>query len=522
MKVILKNYFFYLIFFYTIILIYFSLNVGITHDESHHNTVWLINKKIYSNYLLGTNYEILFPDFGMNFYGIGFQVFSIPFSFILNLITSKIEYLSNINVLIDKHPAIIILFIISGIYLKKIIDFITRDKFFSEICSIFFLLYPYILGHSFFNTLDVPFMSVWLICTYYIIKMSSLFLHTKMISNKDVIYLALLSGFLLSIRISGVLIFFEYLIFLIFIINNSGVSIFEFIKNNYKKIILFLFIMFFLFISLHPNYWNDFSKIYYSILYMGQHIQTVCTLTLGTCMKAQNLPSSYIPIWLFFKLPIVILLGLLIFPIIEKKIFSNKNNIIILGSLLSSCIFIILNLIIFNVNLYDELRQILFLIPIIFIISMSFLFCFSRRLSLVLISSFILFFLIQNIKIFPYNYIWLNNFSTFTKINNIFELDYWGVSTKNIGNFINSKNIQSDECIISKRNYSIKIFLQNKMCFKKLNELHQKNHRPFYVALLERGLKKGLPNNCTNIHNESIKINFSDEKIIVAKVFKCD
>ena len=38
----------------------------------------------------------------------------------------------------------------------------------------------------------------------------------------------------------------------------------------------------------------------------------------------------------------------------------------------------------------------------------------------------------------------------------------------------------------------------------------------------ERGLKKGLPNNCTNIHNESIKINFSDEKIIVAKVFKCD
>ena len=25
---------------------------------------------------------------------------------------------------------------------------------------------------------------------------------------------------------------------------------------------------------------------------MGQHIQTVCTVTLGTCMKAQNLPST--------------------------------------------------------------------------------------------------------------------------------------------------------------------------------------------------------------------------------------
>ena len=522
MKVILKNYFYYLIFFYTIILIFLSLNVGITHDEPHHYSVWLINKKIYSNYLLGENYEILFPDFGMNFYGIGFQVFSIPFSFILNLITSNIDFLSNTNILIGKHPAIIFLFIISGIYLKKIINFITHDKFFSEICSIFFLLYPYILGHSFFNTLDVPFMSVWLICTYYIIKISSLFLHTQMISNKHVIYLALLSGFLLSIRISGVLIFFEYLIFLIFTLNNSGVSILIFIKNIYKKIILFFFVMSLLFISLHPNYWNDFSKIYYSIFYMGQHIQTVCTLTLGMCMKAQNLPSSYIPIWLFFKLPILILFGLLTFPLIEKKIFSNKKNIIILGSLLSSCIFIILSLIFFNVNLYDELRQILFLIPIIFIISMYFLFCFSRRISLVLISSFILFFLIQNIKIFPYNYIWLNNFSSLTKINNIFELDYWGVSTKNIANFIRSKNIQSGECIISNRNDGIKIFLKNNIFYKKLNELHKKNLRPFYVALVERGLKKGLPNNCTNIHNESFKINFSDEKIIVAKVFKCD
>ena len=101
-------------------------------------------------------------------------------------------------------------------------------------------------------------------------------------------------------------------------------------------------------------------------------------------------------------------------------------------------------------------------------------------------------------------------------------MDYWVVSTKNVANFIKSKNIKSDECIISNRNDGIRIFLQNNICLKKLNELHDKNPRPFYVALVERGLKKGLPNNCTNIHNESFKINFSDEKIIVAKVFKCN
>ena len=518
----LKNYFYYFIFFYTIILIYLSLNVGITHDESYHHFVWLVNKKIYSNYFLGTNFDIIFPDYGTIFYGIGFQVFSIPFSFLINLVTSNLDFLSKTNILISKHPAIVIMFVISGVYLKKIVYLITNHKLFSEICAVLFLLYPYVLGHSFFNTLDIPFMSVWVICTYYIIKISTSFLETKRISNMDIIYLGLLTGFLLSIRISGVLIFFEYLIFLIFTLNNINISFYNFIKITYKKIIIFLGVTSFLFVILHPNYWNDFSKIYYAILYMGQHIQTVCTLTLGTCMKAQNLPSTYIPIWLFFKLPVLILFGLLIFPIVEKKIFLNKNNSVIIGSLISTCILIILSLIFFKVNLYDELRQLLFLIPIIFIISFSFLFYFSKKLSFLLISSFLLFFIIQNVKIFPYNYIWLNNFSSFTKINNVFELDYWGVSTKNIGDFINTKNIQSHECIISNRNEGIKTFVNNKLCFKNFKELHKKNSRPFYVVLIERALKKGIPNNCSNIHNESIKINFSNEKIILANVYKCD
>ena len=52
---------------------------------------------------------------------------------------------------------------------------------------------------------------------------------------------------------------------------------------------------------------------------MSNHIQTVCTTTLGDCMKAQDLPPSYIPIWLF-KLPIIILIGLALFPLVEKII----------------------------------------------------------------------------------------------------------------------------------------------------------------------------------------------------------
>jgi len=38
---------------------------------------------------------------------------------------------------------------------------------------------------------------------------------------------------------------------------------------------------------------------------------------------------------------------------------------------------------------------------------------------------------------------------------------------------------------------------------------------------MERNLKKGLPINCENIYNEKVKINFSNEDLILAKIFKC-
>ena len=58
-------------------------------------------------------------------------------------------------------------------------------------------------------------------------------------------------------------------------------------------------------------------------------------------------------------------------------------------------------------------------------------------------------------------------------------------------------------------------------CFLSFDKLHANNIRPFYVILMERSTNKGLPNNCTNIHNEKININFSRENLIMAKIFKC-
>ena len=508
---------------YLLIGIILSINVGITHDESHGLFVWELNKNQISNYFFKTNYDVSDLNTYHGYYGIGFYLFSDTFGKIINIILENFGLLKKSDVLLSKHPSVFIFFVLSAFYFKKIIYFITRDKTFANFSTVFYLTYPYLFGHSFFNFKDIPFLSIWLVCTYQFIRILQVYQKKKEIKNVRILLLSFLTAYLFSIRVSGILIFLEYIIFTIVFFRVFNYNMIKVIKEIYIKKIFFL-LSFLLFIYLlYPSFWSNPFKFFYAIDFMSQHIQSVCTITLGECMKAQNLPSSYIPIWLFFKLPIIIIFGFILFPFYERKIFLIKNNIFLIGSLLLTILCITLSLIIFNVNLYDELRQIIFIIPLILICSLSIIYFFSRKISVILVLIFAIYFLIQNIKIFPYNYIWLNNLTHFTKINGIFELDYWGVSTKRVSDYLVKQNINNNLCILSNRNDAIKAFnYNNNLCLKSLSELHKENKRPFYVFLGERSLNKGAPNNCKLAYSEKINLNFSREDLLLAKIFFCD
>ena len=132
---------------------------------------------------------------------------------------------------------------------------------------------------------------------------------------------------------------------------------------------------------------------------MGKYYHDVCTLTLGSCMKALNLPSSYIFIWLFFKLPIIILLGLAAFPLIEKKVFNDGLKTIFYGIISITTLTILFLLILRNVALYDEIRHIMFLIPLIFLIGLYNIFIFNKNLFYVTSILVMIFFIFENISL---------------------------------------------------------------------------------------------------------------------------
>ena len=64
-------------------------------------------------------------------------------------------------------------------------------------------------------------------------------------------------------------------------------------------------------------------------------------------------------------------------PFTEKLIFDNKKRVIYFGTILSSVLLILLILIFKKVHLYDEIRQVMFLVPLIFILGLTSFFIFS-------------------------------------------------------------------------------------------------------------------------------------------------
>ena len=63
---------------------------------------------------------------------------------------------------------------------------------------------------------------------------------------------------------------------------------------------------FFTFYIMNPVYWLNPLDIINAIKSMSHYYHDICTETLGVCMKAKNLPATYIPIWFSVKLPILI------------------------------------------------------------------------------------------------------------------------------------------------------------------------------------------------------------------------
>jgi len=521
-----KNFLLLFLLLYTFFGIYLSISTGISHDEYHEQLNWEINLKGIKSFFSNGNYDILL-DYKDKYYGIAFHLLSQPIQYFSH------KYISNLNevsiyggYLISKHIVIFTLFSISSIFFYLLCFKLTNNSVLSILSSIIYIFYPYLFGHAQFNPKDIPFMSIWIINSYLFLTIIESFFYKEKIKINKIIIFSFFTAFLISIRITGVIIFIQYLVGFIILFKLNNDKIFFFLKKKYL-IFLYFFLSTLLFIYLlNPVYWHNPFEMVNAIKSMGKYQQDNCTLTLGDCMRSLNLPASYYFIWFFFKLPILVLTGLILFPYVEKKIFSNKITSIYYGTFFFSSLIILMLFILKKIALYDEIRHIMFLLPMIFLVSLVNVFLFNKKFFYIMSFLSIIFFILENFSLNPYQYTWLNSFSKFTNIQKNFEIDYWGLSNKNLQKKIieysNNNSVDKKTCVYGDQYAKEFLVKKSFICFKHYGELDAAKNRPFFVYKNVRNVKRSNPKDCKMIWNESFNYTFDKRSISAGTLWFCD
>ena len=209
-------------------------------------------------------------------------------------------------------------------------------------------------------------------------------------------------------------------------------------------------------------------------------------------------------------------------PFTEKRIFTNKNKNFIFGTILSTALLIPILLILSNTNLYDEIRHLIFLVPFYLIIGLVSLYVFSKKLFYLIGVLTLSIFIYENIKIHPYQYVWFNLPSRYIDLTKQFELDYQGLSGKEIAKKIPELS-KEKTCILVSPIHSVKPFLkeENFNCFDIWQFVDAGYKRPFLAIQHVRNIKKGMPYNCKVVHETGFNLLLHKKRFITGKLLNC-
>ena len=277
----------------------------------------------------------------------------------------------------------------------------------------------------------------------------------KEFKTKNIILLALFTGVATDIRIMGILL--SGLFFIFFILSSLEEE--NFLKKNYKYLILYFVIYFLTVYIFWPFLWSSpIDNFIISLKSFSNYGWGGSVLYLGNYVKASSLPWHYIPVWILVSMPIMIIiffsLGLssTIFLFFKKltnlsektKLWSNTNE---KRDFFMLFYFLIplFTVIILDSTLYGGWRHLYFLYPCLIyfvIISYEKLKIHFKKIFLVLFVASLMINVSNLIKLHPYQSVYFNSLVE-KKANNLFEIDYWGLGNVEAVKFI-LKNHKKD------------------------------------------------------------------------------
>lgn len=521
---------------------YFSLGVGLSWDERVEQQTFAKALIAIGQGLSGDYKYYDINDWGDRYYGIGFYL---PFYLIhrsfVGLIISGYGVSLDTAILLSRHLAVFWFFAFSCLIVSRIVYLLTDNLRYAYVIAIAYFICPYFLGHGMTNVKDAPFACVWLISLCLLLGLVKSLMENNRVSKGAIIALTLSLGWLITIRLSGILFFVPLLIgFIILICQGGGLKTrkltppsgpFNLLwrsKNRVFTNISFVLCSLIVFVTiLYPVAWQDPSELFKAVRYMSKHPWGGCTLTYGDCIVGGDFLYAYIPAWLIVKLPIAALLGVVLMPIaFFTSSFKDKSNARKLLLLVMLSAFLIPAVLVLKRSvLYDELRQILFVVSMFFIVGSVSFFYISKRLAMVFFIFSIFVFAIDNVKVYPYQLSWFNEPSRAFVLNGKYETDYWGSGLASLAGYMNRHDdIFSDvNCIYADPDHLFLPFIKSEKykCVKPLSAVVESTPRPFAYAKYERSFFKGM-RGCKAVHVESRSLLFSSENLKLGEVGICE
>lgn len=411
-----------LLLFFSIIAAFTANSYGFAWDEYEQRNIGVIC----FNYIF--NDDLYYLQYPARDHGAVFEMF-------LYIIEKTFSLTNNRDIYYCRHLVSNLVFILSAFYFYKLIYLIYKNKVLATLGFLMLVLHPTIYGHSFFNSKDVPFLSMFVICFY---QFAVAFRDKK---HLQFVWLALFTSFLINIRIMGIL-FLSFVIFFLvldFVIYRKDKQA---IKKQLIQTIVYLFFTTAFTIATWPLLWHDLIQNFmYTFNNLSQYPWGGSNLFKGQFIDATKVEWDYIPTWFCINTPIVFLLigfsGIILFMIRLAKNLKNfdlkkidKNNLLFLFSFTAP----LLSIIVLKSVLYDTWRHLFYIYPAFILLGIYFLnYCMTSKFKkavLTISGISILSISVYIISNFPFHHVYFNQFISHENdfIRKNYEMDYWGVS----------------------------------------------------------------------------------------------
>ena len=260
---------------------------GVAIDENWQRDIGIAS----FDYILGDADALLSEDDHNRYYGVAFEVPLIAVERLLRLEDSRDIYLSR--------RVITHLFFLAGGFFAWLLAYrLFGNRLVALLAMLIFLLHPRIYAHSFFNSKDLPFLSMFIIALYLI----------QRAFRRDSVWAFALCGvgvgLLANIRIMGVMLIPAALGMLaldaFYAARRAG---WEDAKPVLANICAFSTICAATLYAAWPALWRDPTHITKMLETMASHPNAIVSLFRGEFVQYPNIPWDFIPTWILITTP---------------------------------------------------------------------------------------------------------------------------------------------------------------------------------------------------------------------------